>query len=129
MINFRETSSFDSLSKAVRNIIDNIPLLDKDGRRRYYKGFPQYLDSNYVHALLIDKLHNIYDDEDVIPTLQAQTQQYPWLKAVIAQIDADNMKQRNNESHEQFIERKKNAMLAFSAFTHDMNKYFTPFWI
>jgi len=129
MINFRETSSFDSLSKIVRHLIDKMPLLDRKGNRKFFAGTPQYLDSNYVHALLIDKLHNIYDDEDILPTLKRQLPQYPWLKSLINQLDFDNLQQRENESEEQFNERKKQSMLLFSAFSHDMNKYFTPFWI
>ena len=129
MINFRETSSFDSLSKIVRHLIDKMPLLDRKGNRKFFAGTPQYLDSNYVHALLIDKLHNIYDDEDILPTLRRQLPQYPWLKSLINQLDFDNLQQRENESEEQFNERKKQSMLLFSAFSHDMNKYFTPFWI
>lgn len=129
MVNFRETSSFDSLSRITRSMIDNVPLLDRNGNPRFYAGFPQFLDSNYVHALLIDKLHEIYDDEDVIPTLQKSSKQYPWLTGIIRKLDFDSMQQRPNESEQQFNERKKRSMLAFSAFVHDMNKYFTPFWI
>ena len=129
MVKFRETSSFDSLSKIVRHLIDKMPLLDRKGNRKFFAGTPQYLDSNYVHALLIDKLHNIYDDEDILPTLKRQLPQYPWLQSLINQLDFDNMQQRENESDEQFNERKKQSMLLFSAFSHDMNKYFTPFWI
>ena len=129
MVKFRETSSFDSLSKIVRRLIDKMPLLDKNGKRKYFAGMPQFLDSNYVHALLIDKLHNIYDDEDVLPTLRRNLTQYPWLKSLIDQLDFDNLQQRENETDYSFAERKKQSMLLFSAFVHDMNKYFTPFWI
>lgn len=129
MVKFRETSSFDSLSKIVRKLIDQMPLLDKEGKKKYFAGMPQFLDSNYVHALLIDKLHNIYDDEDVLPTLRRNLPQYPWLKSLIDQLDFDNLQQRPNESDQAFAERKKQSMLLFSAFVHDMNKYFTPFWI
>jgi hypothetical protein len=55
----------------VRKIIGQTPKLDYNGK--YEKddlGFVRYLDSNYIHATLIDKLRNMINSDDMIPLMQ-----------------------------------------------------------
>ena len=67
MTNFRQVSSQESLSQAVRKVIRQIPRLDYRGK--YEKddlGFPRYLDADYVHATFIDTLRDLIDSDDMI---------------------------------------------------------------
>lgn len=110
MTNFREVSSHESLSQAVRKIIRQVPKLDYKGT--YEKddlGFVRYLDADYVHATFIDKLRNMITAEDMIPLMQELEKNKPWVKQVTKLL-------QGNET-------------LFSQFYQDFRKDFTPYWI
>lgn len=110
MTNFRQVSSHESLSQAVRAVIRKVPKLDYRGR--YEKddlGFPRYLDADYVHATFIDKLRNMINSDDMIPLMQDLQRIKPWVKQVTKLLQGDET--------------------LFSQFYQDFRKDFMPYWI
>lgn len=110
MTNFRQVSSHESLSQAVRKVIRQVPKLDYRGK--YEKddlGFTRYLDADYVHATFIDKLRNMINSDDMLPLMQDLQRIKPWVKQVTKLL-------QGNET-------------LFSQFYQDFRKDFTPYWI
>lgn len=110
MINFRHVSSHESLSQAVRKVIREIPKLDYEGLiEEDDLGNIRYLDPNYVHATLIDKLRNMITSEDMIPMLEDLSRVKPWVEQVMEVIQEDD--------------------ILFSQFYQDFRKDFVQYWI
>lgn len=110
MTNFRQVSSHESLSQAVRKIIRETPKLDYRGK--YEKddlGNNRYLDADFVHAALIDQLRYMVTSEDMIPLLEKLSKQKPWVKQIIKTINSDDP--------------------LFSQFYQDFRKDFVQYWI
>lgn len=110
MTNFRQVSSHESLSQAVRKIIREIPRLDYKGK--YEKddlGNNKYLDADFVHATLIDKLRYMVTSEDLIPLLEDLSKLKPWVKQIIKVINSDDS--------------------LFSQFYQDFRKDYVQYWI
>lgn len=110
MTYFREVSSFDSLSQAVRKIIREIPALDYRGK--YAKddlGNQRYLDADYVHATLIDKLKDMITSEDMLPLLRELAKIKPWVNQIINILEKDDV--------------------IFSQFYQDFRKDFIEYWV
>lgn len=110
MTNFRQVSSHESLSQAVRKVIRQVPKLDYRGK--YEKddlGFTRYLDADYVHATFIDKLRNMINSDDMLPLMQDLQKIKPWVKQVTKLL-------QGNET-------------LFSQFYQDFRKDFMPYWI
>ena len=110
MTNFRQVSSHDSLSQAVRRIIRQVPKLDYKGK--YEKddlGFTRYLDADYVHAVFIDKLRNMINSDDMIPLMEDLQRIKPWVKQVTKLLKEDE--------------------ILYSQFYQDFRKDFMPYWI
>ena len=90
MTNFRQVSSHESLSQAVRKVIRQVPKLDYRGK--YEKddlGFTRYLDADYVHATFIDKLKDMINSDDMIPLMEDLQKIKPWVKQVTKLIQGD----------------------------------------
>lgn len=110
MTNFRQVSSHESLSQAVRKVIRQVPKLDYEGMYDEDDlGFTRYLDADYVHATLIDKLRNMINSDDMIPLLQEVAKIKPWVSQVIELLQEDET--------------------LFSQFYQDFRKDFIPYWI
>ena len=110
MTNFRQVSSYESLSQAVRKVIRQVPKLDYRGK--YEKddlGFTRYLDADYVHATFIDKLRNMINSDDMLPLMQDLQRTKPWVKQVTKLLQGDET--------------------LFSQFYQDFRKDFMPYWI
>ena len=110
MTNFRQVSSHESLSQAVRKVIRQVPKLDYRGK--YEKddlGFTRYLDADYVHATFIDKLRNMINSDDMLPLMQDLQRIKPWVKQVTKLLQGDEA--------------------LFSQFYQDFRKDFIPYWI
>ena len=121
MTNYREVSSYASLSQAVRKIIREVPRLDYRGK--YEKddlGFPRYLDADYVHATLIDKLRNMINAGDLLPLLNDLGKSKPWVKQIIKRITA-----QDSDTPAALLEKEQ----LFSQFYQDFRKDFMPYWI
>lgn len=110
MSNFRQVSSHESLSQAVRKVIRQIPHLNYKGKvDRDDLGFIRYLDADYVHASLIDKLKDMITASDMIPLLQDLSRTKLWVKQVINTVEKDNS--------------------LYSQFYQDFRKDFVNYWI
>lgn len=110
MTNFRQVSSHESLSQAVRKVIRQVPKLDYEGMYEEDDlGFTRYLDADYVHATLIDKLRNMINSDDMIPLLENVAKIKPWVNQVIELLQGDET--------------------LFSQFYQDFRKDFMPYWI
>lgn len=110
MTNFRQISSQESLSQAVRKVIRQVPKLDYEGMYEEDDlGFTKYLDADYVHATLIDKLRNMINSDDMIPLLENVAKIKPWVNQIIELLQGDET--------------------LFSQFYQDFRKDFTPYWI
>lgn len=110
MTNFKHVSSHESLSQAVRKVIREIPSLDYRGK--YEKddlGNNKYLDADYVHAVLIDKLRNMVTSEDMIPLLEDLSRLKPWVKQIVKIVNSDDS--------------------LFSQFYQDFRKDYVQYWI
>lgn len=110
MTNFRQVSSHESLSQAVRKVIRQVPKLDYRGK--YEKddlGFTRYLDADYVHATFIDKLKDMINSDDMIPLMEDLQKIKPWVKQVTKLIQGDET--------------------LFSQFYQDFRKDYIPYWI
>lgn len=110
MTNFRQVSSQESLSQAVRKVIRQVPKLDYEGMYEEDDlGFTKYLDADYVHATLIDKLRNMINSDDMIPLLENVAKIKPWVNQIIELLQGDET--------------------LFSQFYQDFRKDFMPYWI
>lgn len=110
MINFRQISSHDSLSQAVRKYIMSIPRLNARGKYdRDDLGYLQYLDASYVHATLMDKLRFMTTAADMIPLLEDLARSKPWVKQIVTKLQKDET--------------------LFSQFYQDFRKDFINYWI
>ena len=110
MTNFKHVSSHESLSQAVRKVIRETPSLDYRGK--YEKddlGNNRYLDANYVHAVLIDKLRYMVTSEDMIPLLEDLARLKPWVKQIVKIVNSDDS--------------------LFSQFYQDFRKDYVQYWI
>lgn len=110
MTNYREVSSHESLSQEVRKIIREIPRLDYRGK--YDKddlGNLRFLDADYVHATLIDKLKDMITSDDMLPLLETLGATKPWTKQIVKKLQAEPK--------------------LFSQFYQDFRKDFIPYWI
>ena len=121
MTSYREVSSYESLSQAVRKVIREVPRLDYRGK--YDKddlGFPRYLDADYVHATLVDKLRNMINAKDMIPILTELSKTHPWVRQIIKRITP-----QDKDTNESLVEKEQ----LFSQFYQDFRKDFMPYWI
>lgn len=110
MTNFRQVSSHESLSQEVRKVIREIPRLDYEGMYEEDDlGNLRYLDADYVHATLIDKLRDMITSEDMIPLIQELERNKPWVAQVRELLEKDDT--------------------LFSQFYQDFRKDFIPYWI
>lgn len=110
MTNYREVSSHESLSQEVRKFIRQIPRLNYKGVvERDDLGNLRFLDADYVHAVLIDKLKDMITSEDMIPLMETLSNTKPWIKQVIYKLQGDER--------------------LFSQFYQDFRKDFMPYWI
>lgn len=110
MTKFKEISSQESLSQVVRAVIREIPKLDYRGlREKDDLGNYKFLEPDYVHAVLIDKLRNMVDSTDMIPMLQELSKTKPWVKQLIKKLQEDNA--------------------LFSKFYQDFRKDFLSYWV
>lgn len=110
MSNYREVSSHEALSQEVRKVIREIPRLDYRGK--YDKddlGNLRFLDADYVHATLIDKLRDMITSDDMLPLLEALGNTKPWTKQIIKKLQAEPK--------------------LFSQFYQDFRKDFIPYWV
>lgn len=110
MTNVRQVSAYESLSQAVRAAIRQVPKLDSEG---YIDeddlGFERYLDADYVHATLLDKLRSMYDSDDMLPLLRDLERNKPWVGQVVELLENDET--------------------LFSQFYQDFMKDFVNYWI
>ena len=110
MTNFRQVSSHESLSQEVRKVIREIPRLDYEGMYEEDDlGNLRYLDADYVHATLIDKLRDMITSEDMIPLIRELERNKPWVTQVRELLEEDDT--------------------LFSQFYQDFRKDFVPYWI
>lgn len=110
MTNFRQVSSHESLSQAVRKVIREIPKLDYEGMiEEDDLGNTRYLDADYVHATLIDKLRYMITSEDMMPLLQELTKTKPWVEQISDVLEGDDT--------------------LFSQFYQDFRKDYVQYWI
>lgn len=110
MTNYKHVSSHESLSQAVRAVINQVPRLDYKGKvERDDIGFIRYLDADYVHATLIDGLRNMITAQDMIPLLTEMSRRKPWVKQIIRILENDET--------------------LFSQFYQDFRKDFMSYWI
>lgn len=103
MTEFRTMSSHESLSKEVRKVIAQIAHGVDD------LGFSKFLDAEYVHAVLMDKLKDMLEPTDLLPMLDELSKTKPWVTNIKKKLE-------NNE-------------VLFSKFYQDFRKDFTYYWI
>ena len=90
MTKAREVSSFSRLSGRVRKTISEIPRTDAEG---YVEEddlwYPIYLDANYVHATLMDKLRFMTSPSQLLPMLRDLQRTKSWVSEIIALLERD----------------------------------------
>lgn len=112
MTKFREVSNKESLALAVRAVIAEVPRLDYEGMYEEDDlGNPIYLDEDYVHATLIDKLRNMTSPDEMLPLLKELANTKPWVEQII-----------------ELLEDPENESL-FSQFYQDFRRDYVEYWI
>lgn len=94
MTKFRELSSHESLSKEVRKAISTLSKKTQNKSGKWVNevddlGYVQYLDPSYVHATLIDKLKDMIDEGDMMPSLEKLTINKKWVQGIIDLLKKD----------------------------------------
>ena len=91
MIDVRTVSSFNSLTNKIRQAINNIARVTKDGIQEIDDmGDTIYLSGSYVHSELIKTLAaEVTDPNDIIPILQKAAVRKPWINQIIYKIQED----------------------------------------
>ena len=91
MIDVRTVSSFNSLTNKIRQAINNIARVTKDGIQEVDDmGDTIYLSGSYVHSELIKTLAaEVTDPNDIIPILQKAAIRKPWINQIIYKIQND----------------------------------------
>lgn len=110
---YNTISSMSTLSKDTRRILNSIKQLDSNGM--YEKspyGLPRYMDGAKVHAIILDACRNMIDEDDLIPSLEAIQQSYPWIEQV---LELFNPKDATASA-------KNNASRLKTLFFRDMNR-------
>lgn len=110
MINVRQISSHESLSQEVRKMIREIIKVNKNNKvEKDDLGYDRYLDADYVHATLIDKLKDMVDDSDLIPMLEQLSNQKPWIKQIIRKLQNNDvlMSQFYQDMRKDFLNYRK----------------------
>ena len=110
MSNYREVPSSQHLSEEVRKAIRGMVKLDYNGRpEKDDLGNIRYLDSDYIHAVLVDKLDLMLTADEMIPILETLSTTKPWVKQIIFKL--------------------KNDPKLFSQFYHGFRLDSTHYWI
>lgn len=110
MRNYRFEDNFSSLSKKTRKILGSIPAIDAEGFPMEDAMFNvRYIPANQAHAILIDRLREMADEDQLSIALEELSVTHPWASEVLNTI------QENNEY--------------FSAFYQDFQKAFIPYVI
>lgn len=91
MTNVRELPSYNNLSNRVRNIIRQVPRLNRRGTYDYDDlGYETHLEPSYVHSELIQGLRDMVDAKDMLPMLEELALRKPWVRQIIQKIQSDN---------------------------------------
>lgn len=103
MVNFRESSSFSSMSKKVRRFINTIPKYNYKGEIvKDDLGFQEFLDPEYVHAFFIDKLRIMTSAEQLFPLLEKLSDSEPWVNTVITELKKQENEQLKSSFYQDF---------------------------
>lgn len=87
-VKIREVSNFSRLSVQVRQTINNIAKMDKEGNQILDDlGDTQYLNSSYVHSELIQALSTMTEAKDFMPTLYKLAKSKPWVTQIINELE------------------------------------------
>lgn len=83
-----KTSSLDTLSMKVRSVLSAIPRTDVNGQEEVDDlGTPVYLDMDVAHGILTELLQGMETVDDMIPILESNTAEFPWLRSVITTLN------------------------------------------
>ena len=110
MINYRQLSARESLSKNVRKLLRTIPVLNNKGK--YEKddlGYQIYLKPTYAFTTLMHGLRWMTEPSDMMPLLEQLAKRKPWVKQIIKKLQNDDA--------------------LFSQFYQNFRKDFTNYWI
>lgn len=91
MIDVRTVSSFSSLTNRIRQAINNIARVNKNGIQEIDEvGDTVYLSGSYVHSELIKAIAPVITEpKDMIPILQKLAVRKPWVNQIISKLQAD----------------------------------------
>ena len=121
MINCRQTSSMERLSQITRNTISKLPSLNYEGKyERDDLGYLRYLDGNFVHATLIDKLRFMTSSDEMIPLLEDLAKTKIWVKQIIKKLTPQQGDSETTIANKETL---------FSQFYQDFRSDFLSYWI
>ena len=109
MLDFRHTSSQDSLSEEVRKAIRQVPMVIDGEVQIDDLGYVRFLDPTYVHATLISELRHMTKPEHMYMLLDKLAEQKPWVVELINTLKEDEVLE--------------------SKFYQNYRKDFMPYWI
>lgn len=91
MLNVKKTSSLNSLSQKVRDVLRDIPKLDSQG---YIEtddlGNIVYIPFEHAHITIMQQLQNMTEESDMIPMLQELSHKYQWVDQIIDILNSDD---------------------------------------
>ena len=106
------------MSKKVKIIISNIPILDNNGKQEYDDlGFARFMDSEEVASTLFYELSNSRSCEHFWKKFNNLPNKKPWTKIIVDTINKEN----NYEIKSQFYQNfRKESILKFLKRISDM---------
>ena len=103
MYQARKVDQRESLSKKVKVIISNIPILDNNGRQEYDDlGFARFMDSEEVASTLFYELSNSRSCEHFWKKFNNLPNKKPWTKIIVDTINKENNYEVKSQFYQNF---------------------------
>lgn len=102
-VGFRQVSTFKSLSKLMRQYLNRIYVLDKEGNRVTDEyGIEKNIDAHEAVSKILKWTQGATDIEDMISKLERKVAQEPWVQQLIDLLNADGNEQLRSQFFSNF---------------------------
>lgn len=102
-VGFRQVSTFSSLSKLMRQYLNRIYVLDKEGNRVTDEyGIEKNIDAHEAVSKILKWTQGAIDIEDMISKLERKVEQEPWVQQLVDLLNADGNEQLRSQFFSNF---------------------------
>ena len=102
-VGFRQVSTFSSLSKLMRQYLNRIYVLDKEGNRVTDEyGIEKNIDAHEAVSKILKWTQGATDIEDMISKLERKVEQEPWVQQLVDLLNADGNEQLRSQFFSNF---------------------------